>query len=273
MCAMKYLAAVVVGAIVLATAPRAAVAERLTQCTLLNFCYCVDTELDGVIEQRVAGIRNLLVTERDRGKLIGYISTPLSSLEGSYYGVNADVAADVKSRVEKRFGSEFIWMLNPGADYLLPPDRSLLPKEATGADYMWMWTRVLEGPDGLGRDFDLVYFVGPHDFRSTLKLTGINDLGAINSYYDNRASTDSSIKQIDRDKFRAYYGLRAAVTYSYGSHDEWNIARAINAKRLDADPKAGLAKQLAIYFDGKPISPPQFEASIGTGDAGVCRAK
>lgn len=248
-------------------------ADNATECTLLQFCYCVNTDLNGLIEERIAGVRKLLAAQRTQGKLIGYISTPLSSLEGAYYGVNADTAADVKSRLEKQYGADFLWMLNPGANSLLPPDESLLPRNATGADFMWMWTRVLEGPDGLGRDFDWVYFVGPSDFAVTLKLAGGDDMRALNAYYDKRALTDPGIKQIDRDKFRAYYALRAAVTYSYGSHDEWNIARAINAKRREADPKLGFAKQLAIFFDGKPVPPALFETPITPGTAGACSQK
>jgi hypothetical protein len=253
--------------------PPAAYADNATECTLLQFCYCVNTELNGLIEDRVAGIRKLLAAQRAQGKLIGYISTPLSSLEGGYYGVNADTAADVKLRLEKQYGADFLWMLNPGANYLLPPDQSLLPKNATGADYMLIWTRVLEGTDGLGGDFDWAYFVGPSDFAAALKLVGGDDMRAIDAYYDRRAVTDPGIKQIDRNKFRAYYALRAAVTYSYGSHDEWNIVRAINAKRREANPNAGFAKQLAIFFDGKPAPPPLFETPIVAGNAGACSQK
>jgi hypothetical protein len=251
----------------------AAYADNATECTLLQFCYCVNTELNGLIEERVAGVRKLLAAQRAQGKLIGYISTPLSSLEGAYYGVNADAAVDLKSRLEKQYGSDFLWMLNPGASFLLPPDENILPRNATGADFMWMWTRVLEGPDGLGRDFDWVYFVGPSDFATFLKLPGVDDMRALNAYYDKRAVTDPGIKQVDRDKFRAYYGLRAAVTYSYGSHDEWNIARAINAKRREADPKLGFAKELAIFFDGKPVPPPLFDTPTTPGTAGACPVK
>lgn len=253
--------------------PAAAHAESATECTLLQFCYCVNTELNGLIEERVTGIRKLLAAQHAQRKVIGYISTPLSSLEGGYFGVNADAAADVKARLEKQYGADFLWMLNPGASHLLPPDDNLLPGNATGADYMWMWTRVLEGPDGLGRDLDWFYFVGPSDFAATLKLTGADDMRAIDAYYDKRAVTDPGIKRVDKDKFRAYYALRAAVTYSYGSHDEWNIARAINGKRRAADAQTGFAKQLAIFFDGKPAPPPLFEEAITPGAAGACPQK
>jgi hypothetical protein len=45
-------------------------------------------------------------------------------------------------------------MLDPAAE-------GDLPSCALGADYMYMWTTILEGQRGLGEDFDLIYFVGP----------------------------------------------------------------------------------------------------------------
>jgi hypothetical protein len=47
--------------------------------------------------------------------------------------------------------------------------------------------------------------------------------------------------------------------------------RTINQKRREADPKAGIAKQMGVFFDGKPVPPGMFEAPIAPGDAGACR--
>ena len=70
----------------------------------------------------------------------------------------ATLAARAKTAIEARFGERSLWMLNPGDDAFT------LPSHATGADYMLQWTMVLEGPGGLGADFDLFYFSGPSDF-------------------------------------------------------------------------------------------------------------
>ena len=64
-------------------------------------------------------------------------------------------------------------------------------------------------------------------------MTGQGDLEALEAWLDTNAAADSDLKKsIDQDgvaktkaAFRNYYGLRASVAYSYGSHDEWNIAR------------------------------------------------
>ncbi|WP_377828324.1 hypothetical protein ACFKHW_30855 [Bradyrhizobium lupini] len=43
---------------------------------------------------------------------------------------------------------------------------------------------------------------------------------------------------------------------SFGSHDEWNIARAVNEKRSakkDGESSYGIARQIAVLFDGAGI--------------------
>jgi hypothetical protein len=76
---------------------------------------------------------------------------------------------------------------------------------------------------------------------------------------------------VDRRSFRDYYGLRASVAYSLGSHDEWDIVRMINEKRRLSDAAAGIAKQMGVFFDGRPAAPGLLETSVATGDVGECR--
>ena len=160
------------------------------------------------------------------------MSIPLSSLEGSYFAVNAKIAEENKTRIERRFGPPFAGILNPGIQEFS------LPREATGADYMLMWTKVLQGDDGLGADFDFVYFSGPEDFARHFRLRGKNDMGVLEVYYDRLAKTDPGITKIDKAQFRKYYALRASVSFSYGSHDEWNIIRSINDRVVPPTPSS-----------------------------------
>jgi hypothetical protein len=257
----------VAGAIVLAASSAAnSGADTLTECTRLQFCYCVNSELNQAIDEHVERIRQLIREQRSAGKAIGYQSVPISTAEGSYLPLNSEVAAEVKRYVEARFGPDDAWLLNPA-------DKNLsLPAAASGADYILMWTRVLEGPDGLGSDFDFVYFVGPSDFGRKFGFDGKADAAKVDAYYDQHAPTDDRLREIDKRKFRNYYALRASVSFSYGSHDEWNIVRAINDKRRAADPNHGIVKQLAVLFDGHAVAPGLFDAAAAPGDAGACRA-
>lgn len=242
-------------------------AETSTECTAGSFCYCVSSDLKDLIAKRVAYIRTLIRGQKGREKAVGYMSIPLSSLEGSYLPVNEKIAAEVKARLEERFGGSSVWVLNPAAKDVA------LPKGATGADYMLMWTRVLEGDDGFGRDFDFVYFVGPSDFARHFLLNGHDDMKKIDAYYERLSKKDVGLTSVNKVLFRKYYGLRASVAFSYGAHDEWNIVRSVNEKRRSANPKLGIADQLGIFFDGQAVAPGMFEAPVAAGDAGRCEQK
>jgi hypothetical protein len=265
---LSHAAVVLIAALMPATS--SAGAERVTVCTRDGFCYCADKALLPAINQKVDVIRGLIADQKAHGKAVGYLSIPLSSVAGSYFGVNVEVAAKTKDRIEARLGQQAAWMLNPAGKELLKPGDDLLLPNGSGADYMLMWTKVLEGLDGLGA-FDFVYFVGPADFASEFGLDGNGDMMKIEAYYDAHSKTDDNLAKIDRTAFRNYYALRASVSFSFGSHDEWNIARRINERRRGSDAQAGIAKQMAIFFDGKPVAPGLLQAAVAPGDAGKCR--
>jgi hypothetical protein len=238
-------------------------AETETACTTAKFCYCVDAAMKPAIEKQVAFIRGLIAQEKGQGKSIGYLSIPLSTVAGSYFGVNLKVAEGAKQRLEARFGAAQVWLLNPGAKEMS------LPRGAKGADYMLMWTQVLEGKNGLGEDFDFIVFVGPSDFAQHFGLDGSGDMQKLDAYYDAAAKTDAGLAKVDKKAFRDYYALRASAAFSYGAHDEWNIVRAVNDARR-GNKAFGIAMQLPVFFDGRAIPPALFEAPVAPGNAGAC---
>lgn len=248
--------------------PAAADTGMVTVCTITGFCYCVRKGLLDDINKNITDVRQAILAQRSKGKLVGYLSIPLSTTGGSYFGVNADVAAATAKRLEERFGEDAVWIMNPAKEGHLPPGSS-------GAEYMYMWTKVLEGGNGLGDDFTFVYFTGPASFARLLKLDGKDDLKKIDDYFDNRLATDTQLQdavrrgEVSKTTFRTYYGLRASVSFSYGSHDEWNIARALNERRR-ATPDLGIANQISILFDGRQVVPAAFEGTVAAGDAGRC---
>jgi hypothetical protein len=247
---------------------KTAFAEMGTACTKIGLCYCVNATNRDAIDANVARVRQLIGEQKKQGKAIGYLSIPLSTIGGSYFGVNVDVAQSTKERIEKQLGLNSAWLLNPGAE-------GSLPQSASGADYMYMWTQILEGPRGLGEDFDFINFVGSADYRKFFSLQGQGDMESIDAYFDKRLAQDPRLQaavnqnKVSKQTFRNYYALRASVAFSYGSHDEWNIARIVNERRRDSE-EFGIANQLAILFDGHPVSPGGFESPVEAGDAGRC---
>src|SRR5262245_18758978 len=98
-----------------------AMASRVTECTALNICYCVEPDLKPAIDANVTKMRKLMSDQKAAGKAVGYLSIPISSVGGSYFGVSSEVAARTKAAVEKRFGTNSAWLLNPGeSDFSLP---------------------------------------------------------------------------------------------------------------------------------------------------------
>jgi len=229
--------------------------------TPLGTIYCVDQDFVPVLEAQVAKIRTMLREERSKGKFIGYISIPLSPTGGGSADINKDVSADVKKYLESEYGNK-LWMLAPGAQEATIP--TVNNKQARGQEYMYMWTQVLGGEDGRGRDFDLFYFVGPSDFWRTLKLTPQTSVPTLEAMADKAGLTGDA-----KRRFVSYYTFRASATASKGAHDEWNLLRLINEHRR-SEPKFGIGDQVASYFDGRPVEVDDVESSVTAGYEGAC---
>ena len=232
-------------------------APRVVVDTVLGMKYCADPAFENVIAGQVLAIRQDVRAVRQAGRLVIYASTPISPRGGGVEKVNIEIAASLKTRLEKAYGGG-AWVLDPGA-YQMP---KVGDKAPGGAEYMVMWTRVLAGDDGAGRDVDMVHFTGPGDMRA---FFGCHDdlTGCLERWLVVRAASDADLKRVvdnleTRRAFVRYYAMRASAAYSSGAHDEWNIFVRINRKRT-------LGDQVAMFFDGRPLSPGEMEAEITPG--------
>ena len=249
-------------------------AAAVTECGATGICYCYNDELKGVIDAQVLKLRVMIAAQRAQGKAVGYMSVPLSTAGGGYFNLNREVAERTKQRVEARYGAKQLWLLNPGMPEADIP--TVGSARAGGAEYMVMWTRVLEGAAGLGEDFDFVYFVGPSDFAAALGFTGTGDMERAAALFEERVKTDADLQRavasgrINAQSFRNYYGLRASTNFSLGAHDEWNITAKLNARRR-ADAKFGLPNQLPTLYDGRAVSSAEADTAVGSGYAGQCK--
>src|SRR5439155_1251974 len=144
--------------------------------------------------------------------------------------------------------------------YQMPPVGGRSPG---GDEYMLMWTQVLAGDDGVGRDFDLVHFTGPGDMRAFFGCGGDDVTGCIDRYARSRATADGDFRRtvatdpVRRHAFVRYYALRASSAFSKGAHDEWNIVVRINRRRA-------LGEQVAVFFDGRAASPSAATSSCAS---------
>ena len=234
-------------------------APRAVVTTAVGMKYCVDASFDTVVTGQIQAIRQDIRAQRQSGKLVVYSSTPISPRGGGSMEVNLEIAASVKTRLEKEYGAA-VWVLDPGR-YQLP---DVAGKPAGGAEYMVMWTAVLAGDDGTGRDFDMVHFTGPHDMRTFFGCGREDVTGCIEGWLAARAAVDDKVRRTvaadaaRRHAFLRYYALRASSAFSSGAHDEWNILVRINRTRP-------LGDQVAIFFDGRPASPAEMETDVSPG--------
>jgi len=234
-------------------------APKTVVTTIVGMKYCADPGFDAAIAGQLQVIRADLRAQRQAGKLIVYASTPISPRGGGSMEVNLEIAASVKARLEKEYGPG-VWVLDPGR-YQLP---DVAGKPPGGAEYMVMWTAVLAGDDGLGRDFDMFHFTGPLDMRAFFGCGRDDVTGCLDRWLTARAGADEKLRRAvaadaaKRQAFLRYYALRASSAYSSGAHDEWNILVRINRKRP-------LGDQVAVFFDGRPASPAEMEAEVSPG--------
>lgn len=161
-----------------------------------------------------------------------------------------------------------------------------------GGDYMRMWTRILveDGDRNDGGRWDVVYFLGPTDVRDFFTESGARTWTAgVEEYFARKTSMNREFHDtfeppfLDedgdrltgeaevrewrrrRDAFFRYYTIRGGVNFSLGSHDEYNLWQELNGRRREAP--AGIADQIAGFFDGRQLDPAAMSAPTAPGYA------
>ena len=99
-----------------------------------------------------------------------------------------------------------------------------------------MWTAVLAGDDGTAQDFDMVDFTGPSNTRAFFGCDASAIVECIDRYITKRAATDETFRQDVADQ---------------------------PARRRDR--RRPLSGQVAMYFDGRPLSPGEMETVVSPG--------
>lgn len=196
-----------------------------------------------IFDDQIAVIKSDVARARAEGRLIVYLSCPISSRGGGWSGTNVDIARHVERSLLERWGEGF-WILNP-SQYQLESkagtglinmhahrhniDLAMLESQSSpsGGDYMRMWTKVLveDGSINLGAHFDAFYFLGPRDVYSFFSSNeSINLTAGIDGYFARKFATDSDF----RDQFsdpQIVWGLPPANPSTPNPRDAWTKLR------------------------------------------------
>lgn len=166
-----------------------------------------------IFDEQIALLKADVARARADGRLVLYLSCPISSRGGGWSGTNVDIARSLERAILKRWGEGF-WVLNP-AQYQLESkagtglivghakrlnidlDKLLTSGMPSGGDYLRMWTKVLveDDVDNLGRNFDAFYFLGPSDVFSFFTESGSQSMTAgIQAYFARRFVSEASFR-------------------------------------------------------------------------------
>ncbi len=172
-----------------------------------------------IFDEQIRLIKDDITRAKAEGKLLVYLSCPISSRGGGYSGTNVDIARHIERRLLERWGEAF-WILNP-AQYQLESKagtglmnrhaeqlnidlarlRSL--SDPNGGDYMRMWTTVLVSNAqktgardvgapyvNTGQFFDAFYFIGPRDVQDFFGTDAVTLTAGIQDYFARKFAAD-----------------------------------------------------------------------------------
>lgn len=189
-----------------------------------------------IFDKQIDLIRQDIRRARADGKLIVYLSCPISARGGGDQSTNIDIARAVERRLLSQWGERF-WVLNP-AQYQLESKEGTgmmdehakscnldltklrAASQPSGGDYMRMWTKILVEDQGLysfddprslqpalrntGQHFDAFYFIGPQDVHDFFQQeSSFNLTTAIEGHFASKFATNPD--------FRDSYSLTGLV--------------------------------------------------------------
>lgn len=210
-----------------------------------------------LFNEQIELIKEDIFRARVQGKMVIYLSCPISSRGGGYSGTNIEITEFTRMKLLKEWGTGF-WILNP-ANYQMESkggtglmhrhakkiwgqqlgDQGAEDKlnnlvnnsPAKDGDYMRMWTKVLvedNEPSPLknsGSNFNGFYFLGTTDVKSYFLNSEDGDLtSSIQSYFSRKFALDSD--------FRDSYSIK---NISWGIDYDANakpIARSADEEKL-----------------------------------------
>jgi hypothetical protein len=190
-----------------------------------------------LFDEQIKLIKEDIYRAKVQGRMIIYLSCPISSRGGGYSGTNVEITEFTRMRLLKEWGTGF-WILNPasyqmeskagtglmnrhaqniwGAEGETRLNELVKNSPAADGDYMRMWTKVLvedneaELRKNLGYNFDGFYFLGPTDVKAYFLNSDDGDMtSSINNYFARKYASDAD--------FRDYYTVNGI---HWGGHSK-----------------------------------------------------
>ena len=204
--------------------------------TCLNTQFFVRPAWNDAITSLVLDIRERIKQARQQGKIVTYISMPLTADNGGVRAFNKYLGELQAKRIQEQYPDTPMEIILPGqVETMLPKMKGLSPQ---GGEYLYMWTQVLAGEDCTG-DIDWIYYMDFIDLHVILDLQAIPDTQKsvkLEKMLQHLAQKHPEIyneiykKQESREKFTAYYLNHYSILNSKGGRDEWNIIQMLGAK-------------------------------------------
>ena len=188
-----------------------------------------------LFDEQIKLIREDIHRAKVQGKMVIYLSCPISNRGGGYSGTNVEITEYTRMRLLQEWGIGF-WILNP-ANYQMESKAGtglmhrhavnlwkdkgeqklsdlIKTSPAADGDYMRMWTKILvedhqtDIRKNLGYSFDGYYFLGPSDVKSYFLNSDNGDLtSSIQNYFARKFAIDSDFRDyfsIDNINWGAY---------------------------------------------------------------------
>src|SRR5438045_9478296 len=97
---MRYPMPIAMAALSAALAAPSAQAARVTECTAINICYCVETDIKPAIDHNIGKIRQAIAEQKSFGRASGYMSLPISNVGGACSASDVTGAANTRDKDE-----------------------------------------------------------------------------------------------------------------------------------------------------------------------------
>lgn len=188
-----------------------------------------------LFDEQIKLLKEDIYRAKVQGRMVIYLSCPISSRGGGYSGTNVEITEFTRMRLLKEWGTGF-WILNPASYQMESKAGSGLMHRhalniwgakgekrlndlvknspAADGDYMRMWTKILVEDDesmprkNAGYNFDGFYFLGPTDVKSYFLNSDDGDItSSVNNYFARKYASDAD--------FRDYYTVNGIQWGAY----------------------------------------------------------